>query len=125
MLCSLGAAAERPRQWQEGKVLDAQRSNEKVPDAYNWLLFDSPASPAKSQPEQYPPLLTLVIETQTHIYTAQQKLPWPWSKVPHVSLNGHVKIAGQREKLLLVDENGREHVLEITRTVLKSTPVVE
>jgi len=103
-------------------VLDAQRSNEKTPDADSWLLFGGTGyggMPAKPQPETYPPSVTLVIEGETHVYTSQQKLPWPWSKPANISINGPVKFRVEREKLFVVDEDGREHTLIITKKVLK------
>lgn len=59
-----------------------------------------------------------MIEGERYVYTAQERLPWPWKKAANVTVNGPVKYAIDKGRFFLLDDDGKEHELEITRKEL-------
>jgi hypothetical protein len=66
----------------------------------------------------------LVVEGDDAVYFTSERLIWRWSKGVHVSVNETVKYYVEGRKLHLLDDDGKEHSIEIIKTVLKSAPVV-
>jgi hypothetical protein len=62
---------------------------------------------------------TFLIEGETHAYLAQERLRWRWSKAATLDVNGPVKFAVEKRKLFVIDEDGKEHELEIIKRVLR------
>jgi hypothetical protein len=62
---------------------------------------------------------TFLIEGQTYAYLAQERLRWKWSKPANLTVNGPVKFAVEKRKLFVVDDDGKEHQMEIIKKVLK------
>jgi hypothetical protein len=60
-----------------------------------------------------------VIEGDKYVYLAQERLRWRWSKVANVTVNGSVKYAVEKRKLYVMDEDGKEHEMEIVKKTLR------
>jgi hypothetical protein len=105
---SSGAAAEKPRDWQTGKVLDSERSryfagtvgnantNGQVQANGNFGTYQGNTS--SSQRAIYRTYETFLIEGLTHAYLAQERLRWKWSKAANLTVNGPVKICHREAK---------------------------
>jgi len=65
---------------------------------------------------------TFIIEGETYAYVAQERLRWKWSKPANLTVNGPVKYAVEKRKLYVIDEDGKEHEMEIIKRVLKQPP---
>lgn len=61
----------------------------------------------------------LVIEGEDAVYITSERLRWRWSKGAHVAVNGTVKYYVDGWKLHLLDDDQKEHSIEILKTVLK------
>jgi hypothetical protein len=46
-------------------------------------------------------------------------LRWKWSKPANLTVNGPVKFAVEKRKLFVIDEDGKEHEMEIVKKVLR------
>jgi hypothetical protein len=120
---------EKTRHWQTGKVLDSQRSRYfagTVGDATSTGRVDTYSGggtyqghTSTSQTAVYRVYETFLIEGETHAYLAQERLLWRWSKPANLTINGPVRFAVEGRKLFVIDDDGREHQMEIVRRVLK------
>jgi hypothetical protein len=118
--------AEKQRDWQTGKVLDTNRqryfagtvgnsnSNGTVDSSGNYHGNSSGGETAI-----YRVFETFVIEGDQYVYLAQERLRWRWSKAANVTVNGAVKYAVEKRKLFVMDEDGKEHEMEIVKKTLR------
>ena len=68
----------------------------------------------------YDDFMNYVIEAGDRMYTGKQRLNFPWSKTANVTIGEKVKFAVQRDKMYLVDSDGKEFSMRIVKTALKS-----
>jgi len=66
----------------------------------------------------------LMIEGVDSVYVTSERLRWRWSKGAHVAVNGSVKYYVEGRKLHILDEDGKEHAVEILKQIRKPSPVV-
>jgi hypothetical protein len=62
----------------------------------------------------------LTIDGEDAVYSVQERLPFRWSKGPNVKINGTVKYYVDGKKFHLMDDDGKEHELNILKTVEKT-----
>lgn len=122
LILALPLAAEKQRDWQTGKVLDTQRqryfagtvgsgnTNGTVSDSGTFNGQTNSSSTAV-----YRVFETFVIEGDQYVYLAQERLRWRWSKAANVTVNGPEKYAVEKRKLFVMDEDGKEHEMEIVK----------
>jgi hypothetical protein len=132
LLTHVLCGAEKNRDWQAGKVLDSERSRHfagmvgqsntsgTVQGGGNYGTYGSNTN--TSQTAVYKVYETFVIEGQNHVYLAQQRLRWRWSKPANLTVNGPIKFAVEKRKMFIVDDDDKEHELEIQKRVLRQTP---
>jgi hypothetical protein len=131
LLASLSIAGEKQRDWQTGKVLDAERSryfagtvgsaNTNGTAEINGDSGTYQGQTSSSQTAVYKVYETFLIEGQTHAYLAQERLRWRWSKAANLTVNGPVKFSVEKRKLFVIDEDGKEHEMEIIKKMLRQT----
>ena len=123
---SLAVAAEKQRDWQMGKVLDSQRyryfagtvgSGNTTGTADNDGTFRGNTN--TSQTAIYRVFETFLIEGDTYAYWAQERLRFRWSKAANLTVNGPVKYALEKRKLFVIDEDGKEHEMEVVKKTLR------
>jgi hypothetical protein len=122
-------AADKQRDWQTGKVLDSERNRYFVGTVGNANTTGTAqingnngtyqASTTSSQSALYKVYETFLIEGDSYAYLAQERLRWRWSKPANLTVNGPVKYAVEKRKLFVVDEDGKEHEMEIVKKTLK------
>jgi hypothetical protein len=61
----------------------------------------------------------LVIEGIDTLYVTSERLRWRWSKGAHVAVNGQVKYYVEGRKLHILDDDGKEHSVEIAKEIRK------
>jgi len=117
---------EKERAWETGKVLDSDRSSR-----YVGSIGDSSAtatstggntariSGSSRSTAVYRVRQVYVIELGEYVYVAQERLRWRWSKPADLTVNGSVKVAIEKKKLYLMDDDGKEHEAEIVKKILK------
>lgn len=123
------AAAEKLREWQTGKVLDSQRNryfagtvgnaNTTGTAQANGNYGTYQGNTNSSQTAVYRVYETFFIEGDTYAYLAQERLHWKWSKPANLTINGPVKYAVEKRKLFVIDEDGKEHEMEIEKKILR------
>ena len=62
----------------------------------------------------------LIIEGDDMVYVTQERLRWRWSKAARVTVNGEVEYYADGEKLHVLDNDGKEHVIEIVKQIQKN-----
>jgi hypothetical protein len=65
---------------------------------------------------------TFLIEGDKYVYMVREHLKWRWSKAASLTVNGPVKYAVERRKLFLMDEDGKEHEMEIVKLTTLRLP---
>ena len=128
----LAFSAQKARDWQNGKVLDSERSRYFVGTVGNSNTTGTAQANGNygtyqgntnsSQTAVYRVYETFVIEGETRAYMAQERLRWKWSKPANLTVNGPVKFAVEKRKLFVIDDDGKEHEMEIVKQVLKPSP---
>ena len=123
------AGAEKVRDWQTGKVLDSERSryfagtvgsaNTTGTAQANGNYGTYQGNTNSSQTAVYRVFETFLIEGDTYAYLAQERLRWRWSKAANLTVNGPVKYAVEKRKLFVIDEDGKEHEMEIVKKILR------
>jgi hypothetical protein len=122
-------AAEKLRNWQTGKVLDSQRSryfagtvgnaNTTGRAQANGNYGTYQGNTSSTQTAVYRVFETFLIEGETHAFLARERLKWRWSKPANLTVNGPVKFAVEKRKLYVLDEDGKEHDMEVMKRILR------
>lgn len=125
----VSSSAEKRRDWQTGTVLDSQRNryfagtvgnaNTTGTAQANGNYGTYQGQTTTSQTAVYRVYETFVIEGDTYAYVAQERLRWKWSKPANLTMNGSVKFAIEKRKLFVIDDDGKEHEMEIVKRILK------
>jgi hypothetical protein len=122
-------AAEKQRDWQTGKVLDTERqryftgtvgnsnANGTINASGNSATYTGNGS--SSSTAIYRTYETFVIDGDQYVYLAQERIRFRWSKPANVTVNGPVKYAVEKRKLFVMDEDGKEHEMEIVKKTLR------
>ncbi len=120
----LGAA--KPRAWQTRKVLDTNRQRYfagTVGNSSTNGIVDSNGTysghSSGGETAVYREFETFVIEGDQYVYLAQERLRWRWSKAANVTVNGPLKYVVEKRKLFVLDEDGKEHEMEIVKKTLR------
>lgn len=131
LLVNQAAGAEKVRDWQTGKVLNAERSryfagtvgsaNTTGTAQANGNYGTYRGNTSSSQTAVYRVYETFLIEGETHAYLAQERLQWRWSKAANLTVNGPVKYAAEKRKLFVIDEDGKVHEMEIVKKILRQS----
>ena len=120
------AQAEKQHNWQTGTVLDSTRSryfagtvgnansNGRVDDNGSYS-----GNTSASEIAVYRVYQNFEIEDDQHVFLAQEHIKWRWSKAADLTVNGKVKFAVEKRKLYVIDDEGKEHEMEIIKKVLR------
>lgn len=129
LLPAMVLSAEKARDWQTGKVLDTERSryfagtvgsgNTTGTAQTNGNYGTYQGQTNTTQAAVYRVYQTFAIEGETRVYMAEERLRWKWSKPANLTVNAPVKFAVQKRKLFVIDDDGKEHEMEIIKQVLK------
>ena len=129
ILLGNATGAEKERDWQTGKVLDTERNRYFVGTVGNANTTGTAqingnngtyqGNTNSSQRAVYRVYETFSIEGDTYAYLAQERLHWRWSKPANLTVNGPVKYAVEKRKLFVLDDDGKEHELEIIKKILR------
>lgn len=105
------------RNWQTGKVLDSQRSQELAGTVDDKPIIFKRWRNA-SQKAVYQTRQTFVIEGETLTYTVLE-LVGRGVKPANLTVNGNVRFAVEGLTLYFIDDDYREHETEIVKKVLR------
>jgi len=65
---------------------------------------------------------TLVVEGADYVYFTSERLHWRWSKGANVAVNAEIKYYVDGRKLHILDQDGKEHTVAITKTIKREDP---
>lgn len=127
LMAVVAFGAPKQRDWQTGKVLDTDRQRYfagTVGSGNTNGTVDGDSGTYRAQTNSsstavYRVFQTFVIEGEKYVYLAQERLRWRWSKPANVTVNGPVKYAVEKQKLYVMDEDNKEHEMEIVKKTLK------
>jgi uncharacterized membrane protein len=128
LLTSTMALAATARQWQTGKLVDTEQ--QKVSDGSTTTYNSDTQKKTKDGKTTYSQNTTAqttdntdtyevyTIEGPEKTYIAREKLLFPWSKSANVTVGGELKYAIDGRKLIILDEDNKEHKASIVKTSL-------
>jgi hypothetical protein len=112
------AAASKITSWEIGKVLDADRKQELVGTAEHSSTY-GPASHSTTSP-LYNAYEEYTIESDKFVYISRERLRSGRSKPALLTINGPVKFHVDERKLVILDNEGKEHGTTIVKQVSKT-----
>jgi hypothetical protein len=127
-LVSTMSFAAAARQWQSGKLLDTEQ--QKITDGstthYNTDSQKNNKNGKTSYSENTTATTTdntdtyevYTIQGSERTYIAREKLLFPWSKPANVIVGDNVKYVIEGRKLVILDEDQKEHKASIVKTSL-------
>jgi hypothetical protein len=120
---------QKERDWQQGKLLSTDEdryfagtvgsasTNGTVNDSGDYGTYS--AHTTGSQTAIYRVYQSYVIESGSYVYVARERLRWRWSKAAELTVNGPIRFAIEKDKIFILDEDGKEHDARITKKILK------
>jgi hypothetical protein len=134
LACVLSAAtivAAAPRHWKSGVLtsMEQQKVNEgsttttnrdgQVKDKGNKTDYSSNSTTTTSDNIETYQMYT--IESDKVVYIASEHLLFPWSKPANVNVGEHLKYVVEKGKIIILDDDNKEHKATITKTSMKQT----
>jgi hypothetical protein len=124
--CLPALAKDKDRAWQSGILRDSSRSRYFAGTIGNANTDGSVndngsynGSTNSSETAIYRVYQNFEIEGEQYVYLAQEHIKWRWSKAADLAVNEKVKYAVEKRKLYVIDDEGKEHEMEIIKKVLK------
>lgn len=111
-------AASKITSWEVGKVLDADRKQELVGTAEHSSTY-GPASHSTTS-ALYNAYEEYTIESDNFMYIARERLRSERSKPALLTINGPVRFHVEGRKLVILDNEGKEHEATIVKQVSKT-----
>ena len=126
LLSSVALPKDKDRQWQTGKVLDANRDRTYVGSINN--ASGSATTTGNTTAGQVSGSTTAVyrvyetyeIEAGDYVYVCQEHIRWKWSKPAMLTVNGPVQFAIEKDRLYIKSEDGSEHETRLIKKILKT-----
>jgi hypothetical protein len=124
-LSSAAVSKEKDRQWQTGKVLDANRDRTYVGNinsasgSATTTGNTTAGQVSGSTTAVYRVYETYEIEAGDYVYVCQEHVKWKWSKPAMLTVNGPVQFAIEKDRLYIKSEDGSEHETRIIKKILK------
>jgi hypothetical protein len=112
-LTGSAVGGKKARNWQTGKLLDSQRSQNLVGAVEHPAVGLDNRRRTRNVYETHD---SFVIETDTYTYTVSEIVRG--TKPANVTVNGQVKFAVEGTTLYLVDDGGKEHRTDVVKKVL-------
>jgi len=122
------ALAATARQWQTGNLVDSERQT--ITNGSTTTYNTDAQAKSKNGKTNYSRNTTAhttddtdnyevyTIEGQGKTYIAREKLNFPWSKPANVTVGGEIKYVIDGRKLVILDEDNKEHKASIVKTSL-------
>ena len=117
--------AENSRNWQSGTLLEVEK--EQVPQSTTKTSntegtaknkgnkTDYSQTTTSTTTQDYDTFQVYTIEGDSKTYVAREKLMFPWSKPANVAVGEKVKYAVEKNKLYLLDDDGKQHKAGISK----------
>jgi uncharacterized GH25 family protein len=122
---------KKARDWQSGRLLALEKTRELESTTTNTNTEGKVKSGNKgdkyseqstaTETPNYENYVTYTVEAGDFTYTAKQHLLFPWSKPANVAVGGNLKYAVVKDKLYLLDDDGKESSAKIIKKAVKGT----
>jgi hypothetical protein len=130
-LLSMPAIGTADSGWQTGKLLDSEQSKV-LEGSTETKHSDGSAKPrgdkvkyesntTTTKTENYETYQTYTVEGDKYVYVAREHLLFPWSKPADLAVNGPVKYMVSGNKLVILDDSGKQHKAGILKKTLKDS----
>ena len=130
VLLAMPAFAATARDWKTGTLTEIDQ--EKVPsgsishssadvtakDKGDKTQYSGTKTTTTSQ--DYDTFQIYTVEGGSKIYTAKEQLLFPWSKPANITAGEKVKYVIDKNRMYLLDDDGKEHKAKITKVKMKS-----
>lgn len=70
--------------------------------------------------QDYDTFQIYTVEGNSKVYTAKEQLLFPWSKPANITVGEKVKYVVDKNKMYLLDDDGKEHKAKLTKVKMKS-----
>jgi hypothetical protein len=131
LLLSVLTTAEdkKSRTWQEGKIVSMEKTHElqgtttttntegKVKSTNKGDKYESQTT--SNETPNYDDFMVFTIEASDAVYTAKQRLNFPWSKPANLIVGGTVQFAVEKNRIYLKDSDGKESSASMVKMTAK------
>jgi hypothetical protein len=129
VLCTAGIVAAAPRNWKSAVLtsMEQQKVNEgsttttnkdgQIKDKGNKTDYSSNSTTTSTDNIETYQMYT--IESDKVIYVASEHLLFPWSKPANVNVGENIKYVVDKGKIIILDDDGKEHKATIVKTSMK------
>ncbi len=123
-------AASTVRNWRSGTLVSSEQS--KVLQGTTWNTntdasaknrgnkTDYSQNTTTNSTDNYDTFQVYTIETADKVYTVREKLNFPWSKPANITVGEPVKYAVDKNKIYLMDDDGKEHKASIGKVSMNA-----
>jgi hypothetical protein len=124
LLVCLGSAYadKKDRDWKIGKLLDTDSARFTTSGGSNTqgrINSDGTYSSSTSNATWNHKKFVFVIQGDEYTYVVSHVLSFRWSKEVHLTVNGPVKYAVEKDNFYLMDEKDREFKMKIEKKILR------
>jgi hypothetical protein len=130
VLVSVLSALAATRNWQSGTLTGTEQEKVKegstktsntegsAKDKGNKTEFSKDTTTTTT--DNYETYQIYTVETDKKVYVAKEHLLFPWSKPANVTVGEAVKYVAEKNKLIILDDDGKEHKATIVKVSMKS-----
>ena len=130
LIAPLAFGASKAREWHSGTLLETEKqqvpqgttktSNTEGTAKQKGNKVDYSQNTTSTTTEDYDTFQVYTVQGETKTYVARERLLFPWSKPASVAVGEKVKYAIEKDKLYLLDDDGKEHKAGITKVSINS-----
>jgi len=129
MLVTVLSALAATRNWQSGTLTGTEQEKVKegstktsstegtAKDKGNKTDFSKDTTTTTT--DNYETYQIYTIESDKRVYVAREHLLFPWSKSANVTVGETVKFVAEKNKLIILDDDGKEHKATIVKVNMK------
>lgn len=126
--CASWSQQKKTRNWQEGVLLSVEKTKE-LDSTTTTTDTEGKVKPGDKYSEQststknqnYDYYAIYAVQAGDIIYTARQHLLFSFSKPANIALGEKLKYAVEKDKLYMLDDDGKEFSAKVVKQALKST----
>lgn len=130
LLLAVPSFAATARDWHTGTLLETEQqkvpsgtishSNTDVTAKDNGDKTQYSGNRTTTTTQDYDTFQIYTVEGSNKVYTAREQLLFPWSKSANITVGEKVKFVVDKNKMYLLDDDGKEHKAKITKVKMKS-----
>ena len=130
VVASNAFGADSSHNWQSGTLLETEKqevpqgttktSNTEGKAKNKGNKTDYSQTTTSTTTEDYDTFQVYTIQGDSKTYVARERLNFPWSKPANVTVGEKIKYAVEKNKLYLLDDDGKQHKAGISRVSVNS-----